>query len=498
MPDYAAETKEYPRAAGILMPLASLPSDEGVGCLGGESYRFVELLRDMGVGVWQLLPLTPLSFGNSPYQPFSSHAGDELYISLELLEREGWLPGGYAPYPREGAPDRIDYERVRAYKEPYLRAACARFYEHAAGTEEFLAFRRQHWVYPYAVFMALKKQNGMRPWTEWPEEQRNWILDGRYDLSPLEEEIRFCLFTQYMFRRQWRSLKTCANERGLQIMGDIPFYVGLDSLDVWRRREDFLLRTDGRPDFVAGVPPDYFNDLGQRWGNPIYNWENMERNGFAFWLDRLSCNAGLYDILRIDHFRAFDTYWKIPASCDTAVEGEWSYAPGRALFREIYRQMPGIRIMAEDLGGDLSPGVAELREAYGIPGMNVAEFTLLSGETPREDQLAYTATHDNQTARGYYESLPPEEQLRVREILRDFGAPGEPISRKLLRYVFLSAARLAIVPLADVLDLDDRARINTPGTVGSPNWEWRLESFEPLLRERRFLRSLLRAAGRAG
>ena len=483
------------RTAGVLMPLASLPSDEGIGCLGADSYRFVDLLAEMGMRIWQLLPLTPLGYGNSPYQPFASCAGDGLYISLSQLVHDGLLPAEKLPAPRPCA-GRIDYDAVRREKEPLLREACDRFYETGADDADFRAFCEKAWVYPYAVFMALKRQNGMRPWTDWPREQRDWIIDRQYDLTPLRAEVRRGIAEQYLFFRQWQALRHYANGKGIRIMGDLPFYVGLDSLEAWSRREDFLLDADGRPTFIAGVPPDYFNAEGQRWGNPIYNWAHMEQDGFTFWMDRLRDSGALYDILRIDHFRAFDTYWKIPADCPTAMVGAWIEAPGRKLFEQIRRELPDLEIVAEDLGGDLTPGVHALRDDFGLMGMNVADFTLMSGEKPKENQLAYTGTHDNQTARGFYEGMPPEEREKFRFALRRYGSVREPVSKKMLRYVFLSDARMVIVPLADILDLGDEARLNTPGTVGSPNWEWRLTDYRGVKRKLGFMRELTQQSRR--
>ena len=483
------------RTAGILMPLASLPSDEGIGCLGADSYHFVDLLAEMGVRVWQLLPLTPLGFGNSPYQPFASCAGDPLYISLTQLVRDGLLPAERLPAPRPCA-SRIDYDAVRREKEPLLRIACDRFLETAADSAPFRDFCRRDWVYPYAVFMALKRQNGLRPWTEWPQEQRDWILGRSYDVGHLETDIRRGAAEQYFFFRQWQALRRYANGRGVRIMGDLPFYVGMDSLEAWSRRDGFLLDGDGRPSFIAGVPPDYFNAEGQRWGNPIYDWAHMEADGFSFWMDRLRASGELYDILRIDHFRAFDTYWKIPADSPTAVVGEWVCAPGRALFEKIQRELPELEIVAEDLGSELTPGVHALRDDFGLLGMNIADFTLMSGEKPKKRQLVYTGTHDNQTARGFYESMPPRERTAFRLALRSYGSAHEPVSKKLLRYVFLSEAEMAVVPLPDVLNLGDEARLNTPGTVGSPNWEWRLTDWKGVERKKGFMKELIRLAKR--
>lgn len=482
------------RMAGVLMPIASLPSGDGVGTFGAQAYKFVDILAEMGMKIWQLLPLNPLGYGNSPYQPYSSYAGDELYIDLDMLADQGYRKGGRAPYA--GAPDgRIDYQAVRAYKEAYLREACQVFYANNWQDPDFLKFREMEWVYPYAVFIALKKQNGLRCWNEWPLEQQNWILDKQYDLTHLQEEIRYQMFLQYAFYCQWMALKRYANEKGIRIMGDVPFYVGIDSLDVWSSREDFLLDEQWRPSFVAGVPPDYFSATGQRWGNPIYNWENLEKKGFTFWVNRLKYSSELYDIIRIDHFRAFDTYWKIVASCETAVDGEWVEAPGYAMFDELYRQIPDIQIVAEDLG-DIRPEVLELRDHYGLMGMNVAEYSLPNTEQTQEDQLIYTGTHDNQTVKGWYQSMRGKEKANIRKKLAKYGPPRESISRKMLRFVYGSKSKLAIVPVADILGLDDRARLNAPGSVGSPNWEWRLMDFRRLRSRIPWVRQLLEQSGR--
>lgn len=481
--------RDFSRSAGILMPVASLPSRDGVGSFGKQAYKFVDILAQMGIRVWQILPLNPLGYGNSPYQPYSSYAGDEIYIDLDELAKGGFLKGKREPYVSSGDPDRIDYQSVRAYKEKYLVDAYRVFRERSAADAGFQSFREMAWVYPYGVFIALNKQNGLRCWNEWPMEQQNWILDGKYDISHLKEEIGYQIFLQYMFYVQWMRLKTYANSKGVSIMGDVPFYVGLDSLDVWSSREDFLLDEEYRPSFVAGVPPDYFSPTGQRWGNPIYNWDNLQKKGFAFWVDRLKYSSKLYDIIRIDHFRAFDTYWKINASCETAVDGEWMEAPGYALFDELYRQVPDIQIVAEDLG-DIRPEVLELRDHYDLMGMNVAEFSLPQTDVVQPHQLIYTGTHDNQTVKGWYQSLSRSQKANVRKKLAKYSNPGESIAKKMVRFVYGSCAALAIVPAADILGLDDRARLNTPSTVGSPNWEWRMEDFSALNRQKKWVREL--------
>ena len=477
--------------AGILMPVASLPSEDGAGSLGREAYSLIDFLSDTGFRIWQVLPMNPLGYGNSPYQAYSSYAGDELYIDLDLLEEDGLLTGEREKLPCTG---RIDYQKAREYKLPYLKEVFKAFREQEKEKTEFDAFCREEWVRPYAVFITLKKNNGMRCWNEWPAEQRDWILDQKYDLSSLEEEICFEMFLQYLFRKQWLALKAYANSREILIMGDMPFYVGIDSLDVWKDRESFLLDDDGRTVFIAGVPPDYFSVTGQRWGNPIYNWERIEKTGFRFWIDRLRYSASLYDIIRIDHFRAFDTYWKIPATCETAVEGEWIEAPGYTLFDRLLEEMPDIWIVAEDLG-DLRPEVLQLRDAYDLPGMDIAEFTLLDPKI-RKNQVIYTGTHDNQTVVGWYKNLDPDEREKVDRRLKREGTREKSVSYRMLHYVLNSAADYAIIPMMDLLELDDSARLNTPGTVGSPNWEWQMKDLDALELHRAGIKRLIRYAKR--
>lgn len=462
--------------AGILMPVASLPTDSGIGGFGKEARELVDILAASGMAIWQILPLNPLGFGNSPYQPFSSFAGDDLYIDLDILSEKGYLTTIRQPY-EETNPTSVDYQRAKKYKEPYLREASTNFWKKDSQQEAFKNFMAMDWVHPYAVYIAIKKQNQLRCWNEWPKEQQNWILDHKYDISHLEEEINYQMFLQYEFYCQWNSLKQYANSKGIRIMGDLPFYVGIDSLDVWAAREDFLIDAEGKPTFIAGVPPDYFSATGQRWGNPIYNWENMQANDFAFWLKRLKYSSELYDIIRVDHFRAFDTYWQIPSACETAIDGEWLEAPGYQLLDRVFAEMPELEMVAEDLG-DLRPEVLTLRDHYHLCGMNIAEFSVLSKGNGCYQQLVYTGTHDNQTVKGWYRELDKATKARVRKKLSRYGRRGESISWKMIHYICKSKARMAIIPVADILELDDSARLNTPGTVGTPNWEWRLTDYK--------------------
>ncbi len=484
------------------MPVASLPSCWGIGDFGKHSYEFVDFLAECGVKVWQILPLNPLGFGNSPYQPYSSMAGDELYIDLEALRHQGLLQ---EKLPRHLCRARaIDYEEIRRQKEKLLRKAFAHF----TADERYEEFAAQEWVYPYAVFLTFKKANGMRSWLEWPAEQKEWPRRRQEKQSPsacqagMEEawagDIAYEMFVQYTFYRQWMALKKYANSRGIEIMGDIPFYVGVDSLDVWMNREKFLLEADGRPAFIAGVPPDYFSETGQRWGNPIYNWEEIAKEGYSFVIGRLAYTAGLFDIVRIDHFRAFDTYWKIPASCPTAVEGEWVEGPGRAFFDRLYEEYPQMHIVAEDLG-ELRPEVYELRDAYGLPGMDVVQFNFDAeeGDTLEGERLiSYTGTHDNETIRQWFLAKGKKEQGQCRAFLRGQGIDTRHIAHAFVAYTMRRPCELAIVPVADLIGLGEEGRLNTPGTLGAPNWQWRLPDFGRLKRQGAFLARVIRESGR--
>lgn len=482
------------RVAGMLMPVSSLPARHGIGDFGSSSYEFVDKLVEGGFSVWQILPLNPLGYGNSPYQPYSSYAGDELYISLDRLHAEG-LIGAVPAFQKFSA--KVDYEAVRKFKETYLRKAFRRFRPNA----EYEEFIRQEWVQEYAVYLTLKKKNGMVCWNEWPAKEKNYGRDKTgVDLSLYDTDIRYEMFVQYLFYHQWMTLKEYANERGIQIMGDVPFYVGIDSQDVWANRDSFLLNKGGRPQWIAGVPPDYFSATGQRWGNPIYNWKLLKENGYKFWLNRLSYTSKLFDIIRIDHFRAFDTYWKIPASCPTAIEGKWIEAPGYDFFDTLFREYPDLNVVAEDLG-DMRPEVYELRDHYHFMGMKVLQFTFDPLENnndfeDREHMIMYTGTHDNQTVMGWYKGQPEKFRRATLKELRKGGYDTGKVSDRFICSAMDSIADLVVVPMWDFLGLGDDARMNTPGTLGSPNWEWRMKSFTAFDKKIDWIRDLMEKSGR--
>lgn len=459
------------RKAGILLAISSLPSKTGIGDFGPSCYKFIDDLKKCGLKCWQFLPLNPLGYGNSPYQPYSSFAMDDLYLSLDELKAEG-LIADFKAF-NENA-DKVDYAAVRNFKEPYYYEA----YQNFVPDNDYHEFIKNAWVHNYAVFKALKKHNDDKTWIDWPYKQKTWIKNHEFNLDPFKEDIQLEMFIQYKLYQQWMKVKRYANEQGIQCIGDIPIYVGIDSEDVWSHQESFLLDEDGHPIFIAGVPPDYFSETGQRWGNPIYDWEYLKAHDFKFWEKRIAYNLQLFDIVRIDHFRAFDTYWKIPAECPTAQVGEWIEAPGYALFDHLIKTLPSFNIIAEDLG-DLRKEVLILRDHYHFPGMKIVEFTFdprKKEENKNNNMVIYPGTHDNQTLRSWYEDHDWTFKLLSRWALRKHRYSS--MTDRFIEYTFCDEANTAIIPMQDILNLDDTARMNTPGTIGSPNWEWKMVDFK--------------------
>ena len=379
---------------------------------------------------------------------------------------------------------RVDYEAVRQYREPFLRTAFDVFTE-KKGQEEtaYKEFASQEWVYEYGVFRALKKANNGECWNDWPEEYRTWPENRQKLPAEVETEAQYQMFLQYIFYTQWMKVKKAANDAGIQIMGDVPFYVGQDSVDVWGGKDNFLLDTDGRPIFIAGVPPDYFSATGQRWGNPIYDWEHMKEQDYRFWVDRIGYSNKLFDIIRIDHFRAFDTYWKIPADCPTAIDGEWIEAPGYEVIDTLQKEIPGLDLVAEDLGL-LRPEVLMLKDHYHLKGMKILIFSIETGGKYARDtfhdvenMIFYTGTHDNDTIMQWYGNMSAAARRKIRRMLKKAGASQGSVKDRFLQYTMQNQAEYAIIPLADILGLGKEGHINTPGTIGSPNWEWHLPDF---------------------
>jgi len=494
------------RASGILLHPTCLPSPYGIGDLGPEAYRFVDFLAASYQRLWQVLPLGPTGFGNSPYLSYSALAGNPLLISPQQLHQQGLLADrDLADFPEFPA-ERVDYDRVKETKMPLLRQAFANFRadfdRQGEGYDAFCA-RHAYWIDDFALFMALKDVFGGRPWHQW-----TWSI-ARRDQQALDEwrgrlgeEIFFHKYVQFEFYRQWQALKRYANDHGIQIFGDIPIYVAHDSMAVWAHQDIFCLdEQTGEPALMAGVPPDYFSDTGQLWGNPVYNWEQLEATGFEWWLQRFEGTLDYVDILRIDHFRGFQAFWAVDRGESDARNGRWIQAPGEQFFQLLGERLGQLPIVAEDLG-IITPKVEALRDKFDFPGMKVLHFAFDSGpgnpylpfNYTNRNCIAYTGTHDNDTTVGWFDKRSPEAQQRVRDYLGCIEPNG--IHWSLIRLAMASVANQAIIPLQDVLGLGSEARMNTPNQIeGSWRWRYRSEALTEELQQR--LGKLTELYGRA-
>ncbi len=466
---------ETERASGILLHPTSLPGRYGIGELGDEARQFLAFLGAAGQRLWQVLPLGPTGYGDSPYQSFSAFAGNPLLISTDRLLRDGLLtPDDLADLPDFPA-ERVDFGPVIVYKRLLLRRAYARFVAHD-GMRQLEGWYAP-WLADFALFMALKDYHGGAVWSAWaPELARRHPAALAEAREHLAEASGFHSFCQYRFFQDWGDLKREANAVGIRLIGDLPIFVAYDSADVWANQDLFFLDAAGRPSVVAGVPPDYFSATGQLWGNPLYRWDVMARDDFAWWAERLRLSLTLFDLARIDHFRGFAAYWEIPASETTAINGRWVPGPGAAFFAAIQAQLGYLPIIAEDLGL-ITPDVLELREAFGLPGMVVLQFSPSDPQNVylphhhERNSVVYTGTHDNDTTRGWWTATSDAERAFVQRYL------GHPVAEAtiapdFIRLAFGSVARTAVIPLQDVLNLGPAARMNIPGTAGG-NWGWR-------------------------
>ena len=494
----------YARSAGILLHPTSLPGPFGIGDLGLEADRFLDWAAASGLTLWQVLPLGPTGGGSSPYTCSSAFAGNPLLISPELLVREELLPGEALANAPSFPGDRVDFDGAAGWKGAILRRSWEHFLAHAGvpAREELEAFvhapEQSGWLEDWALFAALKKDFGGRAWPEWEEDLARRDPDAlRLAAVVLDGEVRYQRYLQFLFFRQWGRLRRQARARGIRVLGDMPIYVAYDSADVWAHPELFALDARFRPTHVAGVPPDYFSQTGQLWGNPLYRWDQMEQDGFSWWVARIRAGLRTCDLLRIDHFRAFAAYWSVPAADTTALNGKWVRGPGRALFDAAREALGDLPILAEDLG-DISEEVRQLLAALRIPGMTILQFGFYGSDSdylphryPRRC-VVYTGTHDNDTARGWYAALKPEERQRVFDYL---GSDGHEIEWDLIRAAYTSVAQRAVVPLQDVLGLGSEARMNTPSEPAG-NWRWRApaDAFRPDLAAR--LRRLIELTGR--
>ncbi len=480
------------RGAGILLPITSLPSKYGIGCFSKSAYEFVDWLKEAGQCYWQILPLVPTSFGDSPYQSFSTYAGNPYFISLEELIEEGILTEeecGSVDFG--GDPKDIDYEKMYLGRYPLLRKAYER--SKVSENEEYLKFVEENgwWLKDYALFMAVKERFEGKPWTEWAEDIRlRWGNAMDYYRREQYYEIEFHQYLQYLFHRQWTKLKAYANENGVKIIGDIPIYVAMDSADAWARPELFQLDENNVPVAVAGCPPDGFAADGQLWGNPLYRWDYHESTGYQWWMERLGYSFKMYDVVRIDHFRGFDEYYSIPYGAKTAKTGTWEKGPGIKLFNRMKEVIGEQEVIAEDLGY-VTDSVRQLVRDSGFPGMKVLEFAFDSRDTGSasdylphnytENCVAYTGTHDNETLAGWFGSITKEEMAMAREYLCDQYTPGKYLHKPMIGLIMRSRARLCVIPMQDYLGYDNSCRMNKPSTVGT-NWKWRITR-EELTRE---------------
>ena len=471
------------RASGILLPVASLPSKYGIGCFSKEAYQWIDQLKEAGQSYWQILPLAPTSYGDSPYQSFSSFAGNPYFIDLEALIEEGVLTkeeceavdfGDNASY--------IDYGKMYENRFSLLRLAYER--SNIAEDPEFVSFIQENagWLDDYALFMAVKKRFDGACWSEWAEDiKKRWGYALDYYRRECYFDIEFYKYLQFTFRKQWNKLKSYANENGIEIIGDIPIYVAFDSADAWASPELFQFDNDFTPLAVAGCPPDAFSADGQLWGNPLYRWDYHRQTGYEWWCRRLDHCFKMYDVVRIDHFRGFDEYYSIPYGDKTAVNGHWEKGPGIELFRTLDARLGEKQIIAEDLGFQ-TPTVVKLLADSGYPGMKVLEFAF----DPREKTdylphsydrncVVYTGTHDNETLVQWYKGLDEESKAFAEEYMNDAHVPAEEKYWDFVRLAMMSTANTCVTPVQDFLGLDAEARINHPSTLGD-NWKWRIDA----------------------
>ena len=488
------------RKSGILMHITSLPNAWGIGTMGKCAYDFVDFLKQAGQTCWQILPLSPTGYGDSPYQAFSTFAGNPYLIDLQILMDRGLLLPPEAEAPDWGSdPERVDFGALFSHRLTLLRKAFRRF----VPTREYEDFldRNRDWLADYALYMALKARSGGLDWQHWdtPLRLRQPQAMERCRRE-LDEEIRFHYFLQYEFFRQWTALHRYAGDRGIRIIGDVPIYVPLDSADVWAQPELFQLDGSCRPIAVAGCPPDSFTADGQLWGNPLYDWQKLKDTGYAWWIRRLEAASRMYDVVRLDHFRGFESYWSVPARDRTAAGGHWEQGPGLAFIRAIQEALPELRCIAEDLGY-MTPQVRRLQEDSGYPGMKVLEFAFDSRE--ESDYLphlypvhsvCYTGTHDNLTALQWLTEAAPEDVAHARAYL-GLNAEEGPVWG-MIRGCMSSVSCLCIVQMQDYLELGGEARMNFPGTLSPANWSWRAGpgAFTPRLAEK--IRSVTERYGR--
>lgn len=483
----------FPRASGILLHPTSLPGDFGIGDLGHEAVRFIDFLAEADQTYWQILPLGPTGYGDSPYQCFSAFAGNTLLISPERLIDDNLLGADDIAARPDLPADSVDFGAVYEWKTKLLSEAYTGFQNIADELRnEFENFceEKRSWLDDYALYRSIKAQQRQRPWFEWPDVLKLREMQAlRAAAEELSDNIQAEKFYQFLFFRQWLAVKEYANEKGLKIIGDIPIFVALDSADVWCNQNKFKLTNDGMPKVVSGVPPDFFSKTGQLWGNPIYDWDAMREDGFSWWIARVSSTLEMVDVIRIDHFRGFASSWEVPGDNKTAEKGEWVKVPGKEFFSGLKSALGDLSIIVEDLGF-MTPEVEDLRDSFGFPGMKILQ-NAFGGDAKNVDLphnyvnncVAYTGTHDNDTVVGWFKSLAAweltakEKKIHpVREhCLKYLNSDGSQIHQDFVRAVWASVADTAIAPMQDILGLGNKARMNIPATT-SGNWQWRMSS----------------------
>jgi len=478
------------RQAAVGLHISSLPGNHGIGDIADSSLAFLDTLVDMGVGVWQFLPTGPTAYGDSPYQPLSAFAGNPMLLGLSRLVQLGLLDASDLE-PMEDLPqDFVDFGRLIPAKRALLRKAAQQFSNRTsnglfADYEDFLHQHGKHWLDDYALFRVLKTLHGERPWPEW---DKDYVHRDPVALRKIRQQHRQALdrtrITQFLFWRQWRELRAAATRKDICLFGDMPIYIALDSADAWAHPKMLLIDRDGQPTQVAGVPPDYFSDDGQLWGNPIYDWAYHKKTGYQWWVNRMKHAVSLNDLVRIDHFRGFESYWSVPFGSETARNGAWIPGPGDGLFEALEQSLGSLPIVAEDLGV-ITPEVNRLRHAHGMPGMVVLQFEVGDPEfditTIGKNSVCYTGTHDNDTTLGWYLGTGADTRTREEIIatqksaLEHTGGSPNTIHLDMIRLAFSSKAALAVAPLQDYLGLGSEARLNIPGTTMN-NWRWRVKA----------------------
>ena len=470
----------FTRSSGILLHVSSLPSPYGIGSLGKAAYDWIDFLSDAGQSYWQLLPLVPAGYGNSPYKSSSAFAGYPSLIDLDVLKKERLLkPTDFSGYDWNRTMPYVDYELVDMNREDMLRLAYKRF-KHDNALDDFT--KTSPWVKDYALYMSIKKDQGQREWMDWDEPLRTRKPKAlSLKREELKDDICYHTFVQYLFDRQWSALRAYANSKGVEIIGDIPIYVALESADVWANPGIFQLDKDSVPLEVSGCPPDNFSEDGQLWGNPLYDWDAMSRNRYKWWIDRLRHNFRLYDVIRIDHFRGLEGYYSIPYGAETAKDGKWKTGPGKDFIDAVSKSLPNARIIAEDLGFQ-TDGVKELLTYSGFPNMKLLQFAFDTRVGENEDDMPYSfvgnsvvypGTHDNDTLKGWSKTAPGDSVKKAMEYTGTKRHANLPLN--IIRLAMQCNSDLAVILMQDWLELGSKARMNTPGTLGGQNWRWRLE-----------------------